>query len=276
MHTFELKTLPANLLEVDTGVQRDLNVSRVRTLAGEFDEAKMGVIVVSARRGQALAVTSEDAKDKVRYVVLDGQTRLAALRTFTGTDDTTYPVLCQVFSGLTREEEAEIFLALNNRAAVRTVDKFRIALVAGAEWAKDLNAVLVRHGFEADRGIDPKRRFTAIASAQRVANQPGGLDALDRAFDLLVRAWGHQVNTASAEAVEGVGRLFLAHKDEVDVTGFAARLGRKDTPRTFKANTMAMRGSLRLSRAEAAYQYTLSVYNQGLRTRRLGAGEQGK
>lgn len=274
MHEFELESLPANELEVDPGVQRELNPSRVRILAGEFDETKMGLVVVSARR--KLVFPGEDTRAPARYIVLDGQTRLAALRAFTGDENTAYPVLCQVFEGLTRQEEADVFLGLNNRAAVRTVDKFRIALVAGADWARELNGVLVRHGFEADRGIDPRRRFTAIASAQRVVGQPGGLDALDRAFDLLVRAWGHQTNTASSEAVEGTGLLYLRHGADVDTAGFAARLGREDNPRTFKANTMAMRGSLRLSRSEAAYRYTLSVYNHGLRTKRLEPVEQGK
>lgn len=276
MRESELKTVPANELEVDPGVQRQLNPDRARALGAAFDESKMGVLVVSARRS---FVTAEDmaSEDPVfRYVVLDGQTRLAALRVFTGDPKTSYPVLCQVFHGLARQEEAQVFLGLNDRAAVRTVDKFRLALVAGEHWARDLHGVISRHGFEADRGGDVRHRFTAVGSAQRIMTQERGLDALDRAFDLLVRAWGHQANTASSEAVDGVGRLYLRHGAAVDTAGFAARLARKDTPKTFKANVMAMRGALRLSRSEAAYRYVLSVYNTGLRTNRLEAVEPGK
>lgn len=276
MRESELKAIPANELEVDPGVQRQLNPDRARALGAAFDESKMGVLVVSARRS---LVTAEDmaSEDPVfRYVVLDGQTRLAALRVFTGDPKTSYPVLCQVFHGLDRREEAQVFLGLNDRAAVRTVDKFRLALVAGEHWAQDLHGVISRHGFEADRGGDVRHRFTAVGSAQRIMTQERGLDALDRAFDLLVRAWGHQANTVSSEAVDGVGRLYLRHGAAVDTVGFAARLARKDTPKTFKANVMAMRGALRLSRSEAAYRYVLSVYNTGLRTNRLEAVEPGK
>lgn len=276
MRESELKTVPANELEVDPGVQRQLNPDRARALAAAFDESKMGVLVVSARRR---FVTAEDlaSEDPVfRHVVLDGQTRLAALRVFTGDANTAYPVLCQVFYGLARQEEAQVFLGLNDRAAVKAVDKFRLALVAGEHWAQDLHGVISRHGFEADRGGDVRHRFTAVGSAQRIMTQERGLDALDRAFDLLVRAWGHQANTVSSEAVDGVGRLYLRHGAAVDTAGFAARLARKDTPKTFKANVMAMRGALRLSRSEAAYRYVLSVYNTGLRTNRLEAVETGK
>jgi hypothetical protein len=266
---YTLESVPAHRLTVDERVQRALNPDRARALARDFDETRMGVLVVSLRRHPVLQGTD-------RYVVLDGQTRLAALRLFTGDPDTRYPVTCQVFRGLDRAQEAALFLGLNDRASVRPVDKFRLALVAGEQWARDLHAIVDRHGFVTDRGVDARRRFTAVTSARRVVAKDGGLKALDRAFELLVRAWGHQSGTLSAESVEGVGLLYAFHGDDVDTVGFAARLARKDTPRTFKANAMAMRGGQRLSRAESSYLYALSVYNSGLRTNRLERRDEGR
>jgi hypothetical protein len=273
---YTLESVPAHLLTVDGGVQRALNPGRVRALARDFDETRMGVLVVSLREPVAIPGQGDAFRAASRYVVLDGQTRLAALRLFTGDPDTRYPVTCQVFRGLDRAQEAALFLGLNDRAAVRPVDKFRLALVAGEPWARDLGAVIDRHGFEANRGAPAARRFTAVVSARRVMSQEGGQEALDRACELLVRAWGHQSGTLSSESVEGVGLLYLRHGKDVDTVGFAARLARKDTPKTFKANTMAMRGALRLNRMESAYLYTLSVYNLGLRVSRLEPVETGK
>ena len=54
------------------------------------------------------------------------------------------------------------------------------------------------------------------------------------------------------------------------------RLARKETPQTFRGNILAHRGALRLSRTEAAYRWTLEVYNSGLRTNRLEPREPGK
>lgn len=265
---YTIESLPANILEIDPGVQRTLNESRVRAIAAAFDESALGVVTVSARAAFRNGSTTET---KTRYVVLDGQTRLAALRAFTGTDKTRMPVMCQVYHGLTRAEEAQVFLTLNNRAAVRPADKFRIALVAEEPWAVDLNAVVRRHGFEPDRGAASDRRFTAISTALKIMNLPDGPETLGKAFDLIVKAWGHRTNAASAEAVDGLGMLYHRHGAAVDTEGFAKRLARKETPQSFKGNVVAYKGAVGVSRTEAAYLHTLTVYNSGLRTQRLEA-----
>lgn len=272
---FEILTLPASLLEVDPGVQRQLNESRSRAMAERFDESALGVFTVSARKN-----TSQPDEDwttvPVRYIVLDGQTRLDALRRFAGTPETSMPVICQVYHSLSRLEEAEIFLSHNDRAAVRTIDKFRLAIVAQQPWALELHELITRHGFEIGRGARPSHRFTAVVSARKIMDLPDGMDTLNRAFDLLLRAWGHRQNTASAEAIDGLGLLYHRHGAAVDTVAFAKRLARKDTPQTFKAGVMQHRGAMGLSRTEASYHYTLSVYNTGLRTGRLEARGQRK
>lgn len=262
---FTVETLSAKLLDVDPDVQRRANESRIAKIAADFHEGALGVLVVSARLG--LDPGSNTAF--TRYVVLDGQTRLAALRKFTGTEDTTFPLVCQVFHGLTRAEEAEIFLTHNDRAAVRKIDLFRLALVARQAWAIELDEIVSRHGYAAKDSATPERRFTAISTAQRIIRLADGKNALDRAFELLSRSWGYRVNAASAEAIDGLGVLFHRHGSEVEVVKFAAKLASTDTPQTFKANVMAYRAATGISRTEAAYRYVLKVYNSGRRTKAL-------
>lgn len=259
---FTVETLTANLLDVDPHVQRRLNEMRVNKIASDFHEAALGVLIVSAR-------PTGDPDREYRYVVLDGQTRLEAIRKFTGTADTKMPVVCQVFYNLTRAEEAEIFIEHNDRAAVRKIDLFRLALVAGHEWAVELDAVVKRHGYEASDAAVPERRFTAISTAQKVLKLPEGMDALDRAFDFLARSWGYRVNAASAEAVDGLSLLFHRHGKDVDVVGFARKLASTDTPQTFKANVLNYRATMGVSRTEAAYRYVVKVYNSGRRSKGL-------
>ena len=265
---FTVETLKANQLEVDPHVQRKLNESRVAKLAADFHEAALGVLIVSARRTNPHPLP-DDAVESYRYVVLDGQTRLAAIRKFTGTEDTTLPVVCQVFYNLSRAEEAETFIEHNDRAAVRKLDLFRLALVAGHEWAVELDAVVRRHGYEASDAGSRERRFTAISTAQRIVRLPDGMSALDRAFDLLARSWSYRDGAASAEAVDGLGLLFHRHGSAVDVPIFAKKLASTETPQTFKANVMAYRAATGISRTEAAYRYIIKVYNSGKRTRQL-------
>jgi len=265
---FTVETLPANLLDIDPSVQRKPNESRIARIAADFHESALGVLVVSARNEGAAWGDGSD-NGRTRYVVLDGQTRLGALRKFTGTDDTKMPVVCQVYHGLTRAEEAEIFLTHNDRAAVRKIDLFRLALVAGQEWAVNLNDLVRRHGFEATDYAGPERRFTAISTAQRIIKLPDGMIALDKAFDLIARSWGHRINAASAEAVDGLGLLFHRHGEAVDVAGFARKLASTDTPQTFKSNVLNYRATMGVSRTEAAYRYVIKVYNSGRRSRGL-------
>lgn len=267
---FTVETLSANLLDVDPSVQRKLNEGRVARIAADFHESALGVLVVSARHASGIDTSGNpQAAPQTRYVVLDGQTRLGALRKFAGTETTAMPVVCQVYHGLTRAEEAEIFLTHNDRAAVRKIDLFRLALVAGQTWAVDLDELIKRHGFDAADYAGPERRFTAISTAQRIIRLPEGMDALDRAFDLIARSWGHRANAASAEAVDGFGLLFHRHGKDVDVPGFARKIASTDTPQTFKANVLAYRGTMGVSRTEAAYRYVIKVYNSGRRSRGL-------
>jgi hypothetical protein len=269
---FTVETQTANQLDVDPHVQRRLNEMRVNKIASDFHEAALGVLIVSARASSNpldLEAGETPPGREYRYVVLDGQTRLAALRKFTGTADTKMPVVCQVFYNLTRAEEAEIFIEHNDRAAVRKIDLFRLALVAGHDWAVELDAVVKRHGYEASDASTPERRFTAISTAQKVLRLPEGMDALDRAFDFLARSWGYRVNAASAEAVDGLSLLFHRHGKDVDVVGFARKLASTDTPQTFKANVLNYRATMGVSRTEAAYRYVVKVYNSGRRSKGL-------
>jgi hypothetical protein len=261
---FSVETLPANVLDVDPGVQRKLNEGRVARIASDFHEAALGVFVVSAR--ESLDPASNTIK--TRYVVLDGQTRLEALRKFTGAPDSKLPVVCQVYHGLSRAQEAEIFLTHNDRAAVRKIDLFRLALVARQDWAIELDQIVSRHGYTASDSVVPERRFTAISTAQRILRLPEGAEALDRAFEFLARSWGYRVNAASAEAVDGLGLFFHRHPaSELDITGFARKLSATDTPQTFKANVTGYRVTMGVSRTEAAYRYVAKVYNSGRRSK---------
>lgn len=262
---FTVETLPANALDVDQGVQRKLNEGRVARISNAFHEAALGVFVVSARE----FLDPADNSISIRHVVLDGQTRLAAIRKFTGSETTTLPVVCQVYQGLTRAQEAEIFLTHNDRAAVRKIDLFRLALVARQQWAIDLDTIVSRHGYAATDTAPPERRFLAISTAQRIARLPEGMEALDRAFELISRTWKYQVNAASAEAVEGLGLLFHRHGTDVEVVKFANKLASTDTPQTFKSNVGAYRAAIGISRTEAAYRYVLRVYNSGRRSKGL-------
>lgn len=248
--------LPANLLRIDPSVQRAASATRVAKLAKEFRESAVGVLTVSQR-------------SNLIYVVLDGQTRLLALRKFANDDDTTLELTAQVYTNLSRVEEAQIFLAHNDRSKVNPLDKFKIALVAGEEWAHRVNDTAARHGFEVSVNCTRNRRFTAVTMLDEMLRREGGQDAVERAFEMAHRAWGYQESTASVEAIGGLSLFFLRHTEQADVVKLAAHLTRSGTPKAFVGAVRARQGVLGVRKTEAAYQELLVIYNKGLKSGRL-------
>lgn len=263
--SFVMTELPANVLEVDPAVQRDLSVSRVAKISGNFTEHALGILTVSRR------AVREDGTVTYRYVVLDGQTRVAAVRKVAGTDDTTMPLMCQVYTNLSRKEEAEIFLSHNDRALVRKIDRFRIALVAQEQWAVEINFVAAKYGFEINPNTPPGRRVTAVSALEKVYRMDGGLDAIDRAFDTITTAWGHDTASANAEALAGLGLLYARHPGEVDFKGLGQRLAASGGPHRFMGAVTQRKHALGIPMAEAAYRVVVQLHDKGRRSRRIGA-----
>ena len=265
---FEMQEIPANLLEVDPGVQREVSPARVTKIANAFAEHSLGILVVSRRDNRGFADGSGSVQ--YRYVVLDGQTRLKAVRQVAGNEETTIPLMCQVYRNLSRREEAEIFLSHNDRAAVRKIDRFRIALVAQEQWARDINDVVLRYGYEVNPNVATGRRVTAVAAAEKLYVRPRGLDTLDRTFDTIQRAWNHSPGAASAEAILGIGLVYDRHPGAVKWEDLSPRLARAGSASRFVGEVKQRRHALGISLAEAAYRYVVQLHDKSRRSNRLG------
>jgi hypothetical protein len=105
-------------LFADRTYQREVDPKRVRAMAGDFDPRLLGVIDVSARGGS-------------RYAILDGQHRHALVVDVRGQDT---PMVCQVYEGLTLDEEARLFHEINvRRKALNFWDRWKARRAAGDE-----------------------------------------------------------------------------------------------------------------------------------------------
>jgi hypothetical protein len=93
-----IEALPAHLLFADPTYQRDLDTRRAVEMAGTFDRRLLGVLDVSRR-------------DDGRYAILDGQHRHATVVAVTPLAH----VVCNVYEGLTVEDEARLFHELNQK-----------------------------------------------------------------------------------------------------------------------------------------------------------------
>jgi hypothetical protein len=259
----DIREIPANRLTVDPEVQRQVDPGRVRKIAAAWDSLQVGVLTVSKRQALFMGAPGDvDASEE--FVVLDGQTRLGAFREVCG-EDTNQTLTCQVYTGLTRQEEAAMFLAHNDRKAVLTRDRFRLSMVAGETWALDIHDIAARHGWYVAGGekLPGKSRvFTAIGAAERVYRLDDGA-TLKKTFAVIATAWNGSPSAVSSETLYGVGLLLARHSLEAkQLHGLTTKLSK--TPLgVYVGDVAADRRRNGGTIAKAAYEYTVAIYNRG-------------
>ncbi len=262
----EIREIPANLLSVDPRVQRQLDPRRVVKLAGEWDDLMVGVLTVSHRdSGRSFPALGADAETVHEYVVLDGQTWLAAFRQVCG-QDTVLSMAAEVYEGLTVAEEAAMFIHHNDRKVVLVRDKFRLAVTAGEPWAVEINEILLSFGWAA-RGIDagrPMHQFDSVSAAERI-HRAGGPEALRKTFQTITNAWGSKQRAAvNAQTLHGIGLLHARHPelDSKQISALVHKLS-KVPPGTMAGEITADRRRYNQSTTVASYNWILALYNRG-------------
>jgi len=159
----------ARQLIVDPGLQRDLVKSNYQEIFNNYDPDSLGQFIVSRRANGTL-------------VILDGQHRWHAVNQL----DPDRKLQCQVHDGLTKKQEAEIFLRANAQAAVNTMAKYKMAVIAERPAALRLEAVLERFGLKVGNSA---MQVSAVTDLLAVQTWPNGEDALEWALDVLTTAW---------------------------------------------------------------------------------------
>lgn len=264
MISSQIQEIPADQLDIDPRVQRALDPGRVRKLANGWDDLMAGVLTVSRRQEPVVDATVYDTDVTTDLIVLDGQTRLAAFKLVCG-EATTNPMVCQVYSGLTLQEEAAMFLDHNDRKAVHGRDRFRLANTAGEEWALNITAIAEHFGWVAEGSGEKSklRRFKCISTAERIYKADDGV-ALRRAFEVISNVWNGQADAVCTETLSGIGQLFIKHPElePKQVHGLVTKL-RRLTVGSYIGEVTADKRRNGISIAQAAYLFTAGVYNRG-------------
>lgn len=263
----EQREIPANRLTVDARVQRALDPRRVKRIADDWDDLMVGVLTVSHRVPGLTLLGDVDMDAKEEFIVLDGQTRLAAFRQVCG-EATALPMAAQIHTGLTLEEEALIFLKHNNRKAVLLTDRFRLAVVAGQTWAVEIAEVLAKHNWTAHGavvdGARARRQFSAVRAAE-VIHKAGGPAALDKTLTTIENAWGSKRREAvCAQTLYGIGMLHAKHPDLTrdQIHSLVIKLA-KIPPGTFVGQITQDARRYNQSHRVTAQAYVLEIFNKG-------------
>jgi hypothetical protein len=262
----EIRTVKLEELTVDPKVQRQLDQSRVRKLARDWDRDMEGVLTVSLREWEATPGDSGESFGQSELVVLDGQTRMEAARIAGVT-----ALRAEVFEGLSEAQEAAIFLKHNDRKAVTPRDRFRLSVVALDEKALTIRDIAADHGWFLQGMPQPEkgfRMFSAISAAEKVYDYDGG-KALRRAFDVIDRAWGRAPGVVCSESVYGLGQLFGENPTGLDAAGLVHKLGKLGFNTYVSAISDRRRTHPGTSIRSASLEWTVELYNRGRRNHRI-------
>lgn len=213
-------------LTTDLRVQRPLDLTRVAELASDFDNDRMGTVIVSQRA------------DGTR-VVLDGQTRLAA-RAKAGHKG---EVHAQIYTGLTLEQEASMFLAYNNSKPVSALDKFLVRVTEGDAVANAITSILAVHGWRvAKGGMDGT--IQSVVALERAYTRAGsnGERVVGLIMGAITKAWGYDFAAANASLIGGLAELVLRYGDSIDQAKLIREL-QSTTPRTLLGRARGMKES---------------------------------
>lgn len=192
-------------LNIDPDAQRSLSQAWVKAHIQDFDVDQLGFIVVNKRTSG-------------KIFVVDGQHRVELLRAVGWGDQ---KIHAEIFNGLSQSEEADLFLARNDRKAVSPLSKFLVAVTAGDPIACDINRIVRENGLvianrPGDGHIMAVDALIKLYKGSGVASQKEGAHALDVALKVAVQAWGRQSSSVNGKVLQAIGMVHLRYNGLID------------------------------------------------------------
>lgn len=204
----KLVELHAKEFSLDLKVQRALNEARADAMADNFQPHALGLLTASKRTDGHI-------------YVLDGSHRVSAAR------KASYDGLLAVrlFENLTLQEEAQMFLTLNNSRAVQAIDRFKVRITQGEPVASGINKVLKTYGLHVDWANNESLGvISAIGALEKVYAGAGVREKgqypelVDKTIRTLHRAYGDKADRAvySKIILEGMGIFIATFGNQID------------------------------------------------------------
>lgn len=241
---YKFAMVPLDHLSVDHAYQRPLT-SFADDVIANYDPALVGTLTTSERAPGHLAV-------------IDGQTRLEGMR---ANGEPKAP--CLVYTGLTREQEAQLFADLQTkRRGMATYLRFRAALVAKDREAMAIREIVQRAGFELDVE-ETSHTIKSIAALETVYRKDAALLALTMA--IIQDSWpaADTEYRTGGDLIKGLA-LFLEREQRVDYEVLSEKLSAV-TPRMIRhrANALMEGGGGGGGRSGYMADAILGVYMRG-------------
>lgn len=205
--TARLRWIPLLQVKVNPMAQRELKPARVDKLANEFDPEQFGSPTVNHR---------DEA-----YFVIDGQHRIEAFKLWLGEGGwEDQQVQCWTYDGLTEDEEAEVFLKLNDTLAVNAMSKFRVGVHAGRPAECEVDRIVRTQGLR----VSTDRSDGAISAVNTLMRvyQRADPETLARTLKVIKLAYGDP--GLEAVVIDGMGLFCHRYNGDIEDARLVKRL----------------------------------------------------
>lgn len=263
--------IPAGLLSVDHRVQRDhLNRSKLNRIRDNYNRAALHALVVSERPDGS-------------YVIIDGQHRWTIALELEGDS---FEMRCEVHSGLSLQDEAKLFIDLNNQESASPLDLHKARVTQGEPVAVALDLAASEHEWAIGTGAG---KISAVKVLENLyLNGENWYDGygpvlVSRTLGVITQAWGHeQPQVMNKSIIQSVGEFILAVEIWVSETGkpsdyfdyeglaFAMQTKLKNGPRGWIIAQRGIAEGSEFTLVQAMRQSLFRIYNMVARTRRRG------
>lgn len=199
-----LRYIPLAAMVVNPKTQRELNVAKVNAIEANLDLDQIGIPVLSSRND--------------KHFIIDGQHRVEVLKRFFA-DDLSVKVQCRVYEDLSEDEEAEMFLKLNDVLQVTAIAKFKVGVTAGRAEESDIDRIIRANGAVVAKS--GPNAISAVGTLYRVYRTNGGT-ALGRAVRLILAGCGEAGLTS--HLIHGMGMVVGTYNGALDDAHMVRRL----------------------------------------------------
>lgn len=193
-----IKDVPLEKMRVSVNAQRDLRQSRVDKLLADFSLELLGFPVVNEREGF--------------FYIIDGQHRIKALVVWLGDKWESQNLTCQVYSGLTEQEEARMHDRLNDQLPQSPFDRFKVRVTAGNPTETSVKKIVERVGLHISRSKN-EGSVSAVSALVKVYER-ANYKVLERTLKIVYGAFGNP--GLSNQVIDGVARVCERYDGALD------------------------------------------------------------
>ena len=203
------KVINSAFLEIPADYQRGLSIPNVEKMSAEFTELIANPPKVSYRDGH--------------YFVFDGQHTIVTRKTMNGGND--LPIICKVYTGLTKEEEAILFSKQTGVSRSLTAGAALRAALVG----KDAQSIAFLNATEStglQLGLDAYRAPWKIICIRTAFKEykTYGADLYKEALTMLAKGWEGDPDSLRSGILQGMVRFVALYQGEYDPERLVKRL----------------------------------------------------